>query len=114
MPRGLRVLLAILLVRPDGMRPHGIRLPGVATSWPRAERDRVEAQFAEWVAAAHPAGTEMARMNWLILEPGDVPRTCRHDATRPTSCWARRRRPSTGSHSDGLALRPPTIRCPGC
>ena len=43
----------------------------VATSWPRAERHRMEAQFAEWVAATHPAEPRMARLDWLILGPGD-------------------------------------------
>jgi hypothetical protein len=45
----------------------------VATSWPRADRDRISAAFADWLAAEDPGRPVAAGITWLILEPGDDP-----------------------------------------
>src|SRR5438477_9530737 len=46
----------------------------IATSWPLADRRRLESEFAGWVAAsAGPIAPDSVRPNWLILGPGDDP-----------------------------------------
>jgi hypothetical protein len=54
----------------------------VATSWPSADRLRIEAAFARWTTAAAAAGRQPIQLDWLILSPGDDP-----------AQLARRRRP---------------------
>ena len=73
MARGIVVLLAIGTFVPMGCHRWESDRLLVATSWPSAERLRIEAQFADWVAAARPAEPRTARLDWLILEPGDDP-----------------------------------------
>ena len=70
--RGLIVGLACLVAALSGCdRPAGDRLV-VATSWPEADRRRIESEFAGWLDA-HPdaANARPIRVEWLILSPGD-------------------------------------------
>ncbi len=73
MARGVVVLLAICTVVPMGCNRRESDRLVVATSWPRTDRLRIEAQFADWVAAGRPAEPRMGRIQWLILEPGADP-----------------------------------------
>ncbi len=117
MRRGLGVLLAIGAFVPmgcDGLESDRLV---IATTWPRADRDRIAIQFGEWVAAERPAQSEMSRIAWLILEPRDNPAACRHDTTRPTCCWAGPRPRATGwQHRNRIdsPLQPRTLYPPGC
>jgi hypothetical protein len=46
----------------------------VATSWPLADRQRIESEFHDWVVVSgSPAGSVGIRLDWLILASGDDP-----------------------------------------
>jgi hypothetical protein len=46
----------------------------IATSWPPADRQRIESEFHDWVAASGSRGTSVpVRVDWLILAPWDDP-----------------------------------------
>jgi hypothetical protein len=46
----------------------------VATSWPAADRRRIEAELARWLGSSGgPSGLGSIRLDWLILDPGDDP-----------------------------------------
>ncbi len=43
----------------------------VATSWPMADRLRIENEFADWLRTSSKISLQSVRLEWLILTPGD-------------------------------------------
>src|SRR5262249_24893388 len=68
------VVLAGALAASSGCAPLGSRSDQlvVATTWPPAERLRLESQYRNWSARSRLERTSGSiRLQWLILDPGD-------------------------------------------
>jgi hypothetical protein len=64
--------LACLLAAPTGCEPLSRDRLLIATSWPSAERRRIETDFVGWLQGhPQPDAHGPIRVEWLILSPGD-------------------------------------------
>ena len=65
------VVFASIAFVPIGCGPLESDRLVVATSWPKADRLRIEDEFADWLRTSSQIGLPSVRLEWLILTPGD-------------------------------------------
>ncbi len=65
------VMFASIAFVPLGCGPQESDRLVVATSWPEADRLRIEEEFAGWVRTSNQDGLRSVRLEWLIITPGD-------------------------------------------